>query len=476
MEVKVIILIVLLFGSSSIGQTLDCVFDDVTIGATNYYACNLNIYNTLGFDNFTTVGGEHLEGRTDADVTAILGRPASKTLNIPRILCSVFSNAVYLDYSWLEILSVGESELGSCEALQFIILRGNKIANVHVNAFANNPGLISINFDYNNLQTLSEGLFNNLVNLHTLELSNNPFTLIPGGLFHGLANLRRLHMESTKISELNPQWFTTLAGLHRLLVSNNLITGLSEDILSDLKELRFFDISGNRLYDNIAPGVFRSSINLMHLRLTETRITKLNPQWFQNLRNLSTLFINSNEIASIPENVFENSNLTTLWTFELGNNQLTESTIPENLFSGFPNLLNLRMNGNSIRRLNPKWFERMSRLQVLDVSYNRIDELPSGIFAPIEGITELNFERNQLKTLDRSSFGNLGNLTSLNLDRNSINAIDEKILEDAPLLNMLYLWNNKCLNERFFNFASNRALFLTRLRNCMNNFRFTVGK
>ncbi|KAL7019595.1 hypothetical protein ACKWTF_011175 [Chironomus riparius] len=473
MEVKVFVLIFLFFKSSKV-QALDCVYSDVTIGVTNYYACNLNIYNPLGFDNFTTVGGEHLEGRTDKDVTAILGRPTSKTLNIPRILCNVYSNAVYLDYSWLEILAIGESELRSCEGLEIILLRGNRIAEVHVNAFSNNLRLISINFDYNNLQTLPERLFSNLVNLHTIELSNNPFILIPGGLFNGLINLRRLHMESAKISELNPQWFITLVGLHRLLVSNNLITELPEDILFNLPELRFFDISGNRLYDNIAPGVFRFSTNLMHLRLTNTRITKLNPQWFVNFRNLSTLFINSNEIASIPENVFENSNLTTLWTFELGNNQLTESTIPENLFSGFPNLLNLRMNGNSIQRLNPKWFARMSRLQVLDVSYNRIDELPAEIFTAIEGITEINFERNQLKTLDRNSFGNLANLISLNLDRNSINAIDEQIFEDATSLNILYLWNNKCLNERFFNFAANRVLFLSRLRTCMNNFRFTV--
>jgi len=475
MEVKVIILIFLFFGSS-IGQKLDCVYDDVTIGSTNYYACNLNIYNPLGFDNFTTVGGAHLEGRTDANVTAILGRPASKTLNIPRILCSMFSNAVYLDYSWLEILSVGEYELSSCRGLEFILFRGNKIADVHVNAFSNNLRLININFEYNNLQALPEGVFSNLINLHTLELSNNPFTLIPGGLFNGLVNLRRLHMESTRISELNPQWFSTLVGLHRLIVSNNLITELSEDILSSLPELRFFDISGNRLYDNIASGVFRFSTNLIHLILTETRITKLNPQWFENLRNLSSLYVNSNEIASLPENVFGNSNLTTLRIFDLGSNQLTESTIPENLFDGFPNLITLRMNRNSIQRLNPKWFERMSQLRSLDVSYNRIDQLPAGIFASFEGITELNFERNQLKSINRNSFGNLGNLTLLNLDRNSINAIDEKIFEDATSLNTLYLWNNKCLNERFFNFVANRVLFLRRLENCMNNFRFTVGE
>jgi Leucine-rich repeat (LRR) protein len=195
-----------------------------------------------------------------------------------------------------------------------------------------------------------------------------------------------------------------------------------------------------------------------------------------NFRNLSTLYVNSNEIASFPDDIFENSNLTTLWTFDLGNNKLSESTIPENLFDGFPNLLNLRMNSNSIQKLNPKWFEQMTRLQTLDLSYNRIDELPSGVFAAIEGITEINFERNQLKTIDRNSFGSLNRLVALNLDRNSINAIDEKIFEDATSLNILYLWNNKCLNERFFNFAANRDLFLNRLRRCMNNFKFTVGK
>ncbi|XP_070507779.1 carboxypeptidase N subunit 2-like [Chironomus tepperi] len=456
------------------GQTLDCVYNDVTIGATNYYACYLNIYNPLGFDNFTTIDGAHLDGRTDEDVTAILGNPTSKTLNIPRILCSMFSNALYLDYSWLEILSVGENELRSCRGLETILLRGNKIADVHVNAFSNNLRLININFEYNQLQTLPEGVFRNLLNLHTLELSNNPFSLIPGGLFNGLTSLKRLHMESTRITELNHQWFTALEGLHRLIVSNNLITELREDILISLKELRLFDISGNRLYDNIAPGVFRFSTNLIHLILTETRITKLNLLWFQNFQNLSSLYVNSNEIASIPDNIFENSNLTTLKIFNLGNNQLTESTIPENLFTGLPNLINLRMNRNRIERLNPKWFEGLSQLQSLDVSYNRIDELPAGIFSSIEGITELNFENNQLKTINRNFFGNLSNLTLLNLDRNSVNAIDERIFEDAMSLNVLYMWNNKCLNERFFNFATNRALFLTRLGNCMNNFRYIV--
>jgi len=203
-------------------------------------------------------------------------------------------------------------------------------------------------------------------------------------------------------------------------------------------------------------------------------ITEINPAWFEPLENLETLYIYSNSFISIPEGAFDA--LRNLLVIDIGDNHLTESAIPGNLFHNMPNLLWLICDFNLIQTINPQWFEKLPDLVVLDFNFNQINELQEGVFTAFRSIIEIDLWRSNLKTVNRNAFGNIGNLTYMDFDGNNINAVDERFLNEAFPLSYFFFRNNLCASDWFFNFAANREQLMPRFSTCTRNFEFIVGK
>lgn len=181
-------LIVLVFIASAYAQvvtesSLSCTFSTTAVG----YVCNLHFNNTQGNDNFTSIGGVHLEGMTNADVVAILST-TGRTLNVPQIVCNSFPNLEYFDLTNLRIQIVTENSFGGCSRLRWLRLWNNNIAQLPANAFASNVQLTYLDLDNNWLSEIPVGIFAPLVNLETLELSNNALAVIPDDAFATLGN------------------------------------------------------------------------------------------------------------------------------------------------------------------------------------------------------------------------------------------------------------------------------------------------
>ncbi|CAG9808823.1 unnamed protein product [Chironomus riparius] len=472
MEIKGLIIVLLSIGST-FGQSIDCTFGEITVGSGLLYACHLNIFNPLGFDNFTAISGVHLAGRTNADVTAVVKAPLSRTLTIPRIICSVFPNVVYVDYSEMHLVSIGEQDLRSCRGLEFALFNNNHIVQVHQNAFVNNLRLVNIDFNNNTLIELPEGVFSTLAGLYFLVLSNNPLTRISAGAFNGAITLRRLYMVSNGIEAINPEWFRPLGDIRRLTMSNNSISELPEDVFRHLPELRILELGDNPLGSNIPSRVFSFTPRLVEMRLSNAAITTLDPEWFISSSNFSVIDFSGNSIRSISANIFENANLTTLQTFDIGHNLLSESTIPATLFDGFPNLVYLGLNGNSIRVVNPRWFERLSQLRILNLKANIMYQIQSEVFVSLPSVIDLNLGLNRISVVNRNAFGSLENLRYVNFADNWVNAVDAEFFNDATSLDVINLRDNNCTNEKFEKFGDNREQFMTSLVHCTRNFRYT---
>ncbi|XP_065180177.1 leucine-rich repeat-containing protein 3C-like [Sycon ciliatum] len=74
-----------------------------------------------------------------------------------------------------------------------------------------------------------------------------------------------------------------------------------------------------------------------------------------------TLYLNSNQLASLPPNVF--ANLTLLQNLNLGTNQIPN--LSDGVFSGLTNLQQLHLNENQLASLPPNVFANLTLLQDL---------------------------------------------------------------------------------------------------------------
>ncbi|XP_070492483.1 protein artichoke-like [Chironomus tepperi] len=471
MELKVLVLLSIFFGSA-LGQSIQCTYRNTTIFGDIHYICDLAIQNPAGLDDFTAINGTHLAGRTNADVTGIFIVSGSRTINFPRILCSQFPNSVYIDFSFMDVVTIGENTLNGCRNVEWLRFWYNEIEEIHERAFANNSRLNYLDLDNNELRTLPENVFNGLSSLEELELSNNQFTVIPGGLFRPVPTLRLLLLISCGINELNQDWFVPLSNLEVLSIYGNNITSLPNNAFSFLRNLQALEISRNPIGNNLPASIFRDLTNLVSLYMANIRTTEINPDWFDGISNLEFLFIYSNLFISIPEGTFDR--LTSLLAIDIGDNRLTESAIPGNLFQNMPNLIYFICDYNLLQNPNPQWFERMTELIVANFNFNQIIELPEGLFAAFRAIVEIDLWGNNIKTVNRNAFGNLGSLAYMDFDGNVINAVDERFLLEAWPLTNLFFWNNLCASDWFFNFGINREQFMPRMAICTRNFEFIV--
>lgn len=129
------IVFLLCFFTYSLAQTINCrYYQDADYG----YACDLTILNPLGFDEFTTINGTHLEGKADADVLAVIIFDG-ETANIPRIFCRNFVNVEHFDFGIAFINTLNENTFDECPNLLHINLWQNYITAVPENIFRNNP-------------------------------------------------------------------------------------------------------------------------------------------------------------------------------------------------------------------------------------------------------------------------------------------------------------------------------------------------
>lgn len=473
MEVKILILFSLFFGSAP-AQNIHCNYRDWYFDGIWHYTCDLSIQNPWGFDNFTTIDGTHLPGRTDADVVLINRQYPSISTVFPKILCTQFENLNEIDFMSHGLERIFENSFSSCVNLERLLLDWNLIEDVHERAFVHNTKLSLLVLSQNMITDFSENTFDSLVNLKELVISSNPLKNIPDGLFKGLINLEFLSMDKVNIHELNPAWFENFLNLRMLSIAWNNFTAFPEDVLSQIKNLWGLDIGRNPIGNNLSSGSFRALTNLQILYMNQIEMNQIDPALFESLSNLKELYMYRNSITSIPEGIFDN--LTNLTHLDISGNGLNESGIPGNLFDNLSQLLNLYINSNPIQNLNPQWFQNLKKLTNLYLGYNQIRELPIGIFAPFENLSRIFLSYSNLKIISRSAFGNVSSLKYADFSGNIINAIDERFLREAYPLIELFLANNLCVSRYFYLFGNSREYYMQFLEECTTNFKSVVGK
>ncbi|XP_066920372.1 leucine-rich repeat-containing protein 70-like [Clytia hemisphaerica] len=169
-------------------------------------------------------------------------------------------------------------------------------------------GITELVLKSNNLESISESSMFHLRRLKTLEISKNKLKKIPIYVFRGFSNLRKLVLNENEIIEIDEGSFIGLNNLVYLEMQFNKIAHLQEGVFDELRSIYSILLQDNKLL-TVGNNVFNTLPKLKHLALTRNEIVTIQSHAFKGMR-LKMLGLASNKIRVIPENAFEDFDIT----------------------------------------------------------------------------------------------------------------------------------------------------------------------
>ncbi|XP_067930093.1 insulin-like growth factor-binding protein complex acid labile subunit [Watersipora subatra] len=258
----------------------------------------------------------------------------------------------------------------------------------------------------------------NMHNLITLDLSHNNIrsvscTALP-------TKLTTLSLNSNRISNLGTSPFAQLAHLTKLRLDDNLLNQFMAHDLIGLSGLHSLNLSCNKL-SYIPKGAFSVPCNLNTLDLSSNNFQDINSTALSPLAQLQTLDLRHNAISSFNPALF--STLTNLTSLRLSNNNLGRAFSDTHLnYAGI--------------------FSNLTKLVLLDLSYNAITRLPAGLLSGSMHLRSLNLGCNNIAIWDSDTLKGLGSVKTLLLKTNNLAVLDGSSFDSVRNLSQLDLSNN----------------------------------
>lgn len=222
---------------------IECVF---YVNFYGEYVCELSGIEVVNEFDTILVGGEHLEGRTNADVEVVEIYDSNTPFIIPEI-AETFVNA----NEWV-IAAVGLQSIfiPFSPELRWITIYLNNITHLEERAFAANPQIIYLDLWRNEIQNISPDAFVGLVNLQALALIDNNIREIHPRTFNPLPSVSYLDLEGNSLTRVG-EILSNNRNLYSLFLEYNQIEAISPRLLTHLRGGRFSLVSflGNACID-----------------------------------------------------------------------------------------------------------------------------------------------------------------------------------------------------------------------------------
>ena len=163
------------------------------------------------------------------------------------------------------------------------------------------------------------------------------------------------------------------------------------------------------------------------------------PVAFEGLSCLKNLFRLTLTNLGLTSSIWEQLQSPVLSKLYLENNVLTSVDT-----SRLTKLRTLVLHGNQISNINSSSsFANLPELQLLNISNNRVSELPGRCFQGTQDLKALDASSNNLTQIQARTFSDLSKLFYLSLASNEISSMSYTVFEDTPSMRWLYLQHNK---------------------------------
>uniref|UniRef100_A0A146LLJ9 Leucine-rich repeat-containing G-protein coupled receptor 6 n=4 Tax=Lygus hesperus TaxID=30085 RepID=A0A146LLJ9_LYGHE len=255
-----------------------------------------------------------------------------------------------------------------------------------------------------------------------LDLMSNNITEIGEFDLAGLPELEELILTDNRLEKVHSRAFASNLHLKRLSLQNCGLVDVNWEIFAPLKKLTSLQLDQNEIW-RVEPDAFENLTELKHLRLDSNRLKDIPTEALSLLPSLDALNLGNNQIKHIPVNAF--SSLTELRILYAKRNQI--STIHDDAFINLTSLRVLELDDNLLTHI-PIALTKLTDLQELSVSGNKIKYIPSGILQKSQGLAYLELKGNPLVGVDPHAFSFLPKLRKLILS-------DARELTEFPSLN-----------------------------------------
>ncbi|KAM5288966.1 leucine-rich repeat-containing G-protein coupled receptor 5 isoform 2-T2 [Ctenodactylus gundi] len=339
----------------------------------------------------------------------------------------------YLDLSMNNISQLPPGPLHSLRFLEELRLAGNALTHIPKGAFAGLYSLKVLMLQNNQLRQVPTEALQNLRSLQSLRLDANHISYVPPRCFSGLHSLRHLWLDDNALTEIPVQAFRSLSALQAMTLALNKIHHIPDFAFGNLSSLVVLHLHNNRIH-SLGKKCFDGLHSLETLDLNYNNLDEF-PTAIRTLSNLKELHFYDNPIQFVGRSAFQH--LPELRTLTLnGASQITE--FPD--LTGTANLESLTLTGAQISSLPQTVCDQLPNLQVLDLSYNLLEDLPS--FSVCQKLQKIDFRHNEICEVKVDTFQQLLSLRSLNLAWNKIAIIHPGAFSTLPSLRKLDLSSN----------------------------------
>lgn len=201
---------------------------------------------------------------------------------------------------------------------------------------------------------------------------------------------------------------------------------------------------------SLTPGSLKMLDELVSLSIEYCKLGSLVEGSFKGLKDLRNLTIRthnsdwSSMSLEISSRVFHE--VKHLEYLDISENNMWN--IPDGMLCSVQSLSYLNLTRNRIR--DTKEFYKSDyinsncgdRVKIVDLSYNKIDNLPSSCFVKLKNLTELYLQNNGLTFIEDHAFTNLKYLSTINLSDNNLKSLPPEIFMDTKLIKNIFLQNN----------------------------------
>ncbi|NWR23957.1 NRROS regulator, partial [Emberiza fucata] len=352
-------------------------------------------------------------------------------LSLTRNRLELIEPGAFLSSQGLEVLSLTDNllftnysltaaALSALPALRMLDLAGNQLREDMVSVLVSNlSSLESLSVARNIIMRLDSSTFTNLTELLELNLERNYIFEIDNA-FEGLQRLQRLNLAYNYLPCLVGFDLTQLRVLN---LSNNVIEWFLTMEIDDLFELEVLDLSHNRLL--FFPVLPRQS-KLHSLLLQDNRMS-----FYQRLPNgtslanvtMQFLIIDGNSTNITTVRLWDelcHSNLSSLRLLDMSQNEVWG--LPDDFLAQMPSLTQLKLNQNCLEAFHLPEEDPLARLTELDLSQNQLVELGVKVGAGdiLPSLQLFNLSTNRLQALPPGIFTHTRKITTLDLSYNRV--------------------------------------------------------
>ncbi|XP_055629540.1 protein artichoke [Toxorhynchites rutilus septentrionalis] len=346
-----------------------------------------------------------------------------------------------------------------------LILENNFLPSLPGRTFA--PlNILRLMLRHNGLERVSNGWLNDLdSNLVEVFIVERNLRSLPVDSLAGLRKLEAVTIQSDSLKRLPD--FSGLPRLRYISVQSSSLIGIAPQSFRDLKNLETIHITGSRTLARLEGGLFNDLPKLNLINLSENGIDWVHLRAFVGLPSLKSLQLSGNRIADagmIGRAVKDIPNLAVL---KLDRN--TISKLNEGSFVDLPSLKELYLNDNTITEMYHGAFHRTPSLKLVHLENNYLRRVHPESFlqASGSGVEIIHLQHNEIGRIEelRSLLDALPMLRFLDMSHNQLDSIPFGALRGHGTLEQLYLNNNRIRMIERDAFMAMPGLRELRLRN-----------